>query len=120
MSRPDKPEFTMPTLTHEQVAVKNRVISVAGEIESLQVERRNLTNACTHVWVPYIRRDGSPYSWCSLIKDWEISSSACCFACGTHADRWYCVKSPTHLCEYEEDDTAWDSCIHCGQPDERK
>ncbi len=33
---------------------------------------------------------------------------------------WDCPTSPTGKCEYADDDFMEDSCIHCGQPEERK
>lgn len=34
---------------------------------------------------------------------------------------WTCSKSPIALCVYDDEvDQAWDECIFCGQPDERK
>jgi hypothetical protein len=36
-------------------------------------------------------------------------------------DRWDCNgDSPDGKCDYHEDDTEQDSCIYCGQPEERK
>lgn len=34
----------------------------------------------------------------------------------SHSD-WECKGSPTNFCMYTVD---WDSCIFCGEPDERK
>ena len=34
---------------------------------------------------------------------------------------WTCSKSPIALCVYDDEvDSAWDNCIFCGHPDERK
>lgn len=36
---------------------------------------------------------------------------------------WYCPSpnSPNHVCHYDnKKDPMWDSCIYCGQPDERR
>jgi hypothetical protein len=34
---------------------------------------------------------------------------------------WDCSESPTGYCEYDDEtDPARDSCIHCGDPEERK
>jgi hypothetical protein len=38
-----------------------------------------------------------------------------------HTGHWECVKSPLGRCQYDlEKDPAADSCIHCGDPEERK
>ena len=35
--------------------------------------------------------------------------------------RWECPNSPNGCCEYDDEaDPAWDECIHCGEPYERK
>jgi hypothetical protein len=54
--------------------------------------------------------------------------AARCLVCGAGFSElgWYCPDSPTHLCCYEQalpDGTVQvneDSCIYCGQPEERK
>lgn len=33
---------------------------------------------------------------------------------------WKCDKSISGYCEYKDDDVCNDSCIYCGQPEERK
>ncbi len=33
------------------------------------------------------------------------------------AEGWLCPDSPTGVCQYQKD---WDSCDHCGFPEERK
>ena len=34
---------------------------------------------------------------------------------------WECETSPIGVCVYDsEEDPCWDSCIFCGEPDERK
>lgn len=51
---------------------------------------------------------------------WErdpVSGAAVC-KCSMHADAWFCPTSPDKLCHYEKG--KFDSCIHCGQPEERK
>lgn len=36
-------------------------------------------------------------------------------------DGWVCQSSPTQRCQYNDDtDPMHDSCIHCGEPEERK
>ena len=35
--------------------------------------------------------------------------------------RWDCEESPSGFCQYDDiEDPAWDSCIHCNDPYERK
>lgn len=36
------------------------------------------------------------------------------------SDYWTCEQSPIGRCEYGPDDPANDSCVHCGDPEERK
>ena len=43
--------------------------------------------------------------------------SASCAVCGEDFG-WWCPKSPTHYCEYDETDTY--GCKWCHEPDERK
>ena len=43
--------------------------------------------------------------------------SASCAICGEDFG-WWCPKSPTHYCEYDESDTY--GCKWCHEPDERK
>jgi len=43
-----------------------------------------------------------------------------CVVCGEDLG-WFCPKSETKLCEYNDDeDPAHDHCLHCGHPEERK
>jgi hypothetical protein len=120
-ARPPKPDFHLPTLTPQQVEVKSRVIAIDGEIAALADQRDTLTESCQHIWVPRTDKKGDPYTWCTWLKDWEIISHAFCLVCGEHSSRWYCTVSPTHVCDYDsQQDPAWDDCIHCHQPDERK
>lgn len=44
---------------------------------------------------------------------------ACCRECEVELG-WFCRKSPTRVCEYDESDSNHDDCIHCGEPEERK
>ena len=46
----------------------------------------------------------------------QRGDSAVCLICGTDLG-WFCPTSPTKSCEYSDNP---DSCIHCGDPDERK
>lgn len=39
-----------------------------------------------------------------------------CVVCGTSFG-WFCPTAPNKHCEYKDDP---DSCIYCGQPEERK
>jgi hypothetical protein len=54
-------------------------------------------------------------------KDRWRSDGANCEGCGLDMG-WYCPCSPTHVCNYEQEDGSYDSdhCIHCHMPDERK
>lgn len=56
----------------------------------------------THEGLPDNWNDGS-YSVFCAICDKEFG--------------WYCPKNPKGYCEYPEEN---DTCIHCGEPDERK
>ena len=39
----------------------------------------------------------------------------------TDPELWACEDSPTRFCRYDNvEDPAWDSCIHCDEPYERK
>lgn len=54
-----------------------------------------------------------------VVKD-RRSDGASCQDCKESLG-WYCETSPTKTCQYdEENDPACDSCIYCGDPDERK
>ena len=119
-ARPPKPAFTLPTLTPMQQVTADIIKSIEQRIELLEEERASWEEDCKHVWVPFTKK-GDPYTWCTWRKAWEICSHAFCLVCGESSARWYCVKSPTNICEYDEDeDPALDTCIHCGDPDERK
>jgi len=40
---------------------------------------------------------------------------------GVRIGDWDCADSPIGICVYNSDeDPAWDSCLICGEPDERK
>lgn len=43
-----------------------------------------------------------------------------CPDCHQPLGEWYCPESTTGKCEYAEDDVCRDTCLHCGQPAERK
>lgn len=66
----------------------------------MQAARAVVREMHTHVW------EADPVSGAAVCK------------CGTHADAWFCPTSPDKLCHYERG--KFDSCIHCGQPEERK
>ena len=66
---------------------------------------------CVHTWVASEPRR----------QEIDGSSRAKCSQCGFNAKLWYCPSSPTHLCDYDfDEDPCADSCLHCGQPEERK
>ena len=74
---------------------------IVAHIEALQLELNSVRKACEHEYVP----------------EQQDSESATCAKCGSNPFAWYCVASPTKLCEYERGN-EW--CIHCGYPEERK
>jgi hypothetical protein len=44
-----------------------------------------------------------------------------CTKCSEFAEGWYCPTSPTHQCVYDSaEDPRHDSCVYCGDPEERK
>ena len=58
-------------------------------------------------------------------KDKWRSDSTSCENCGLSIG-WYCPKAPDHFCHYDDDDESEtydpcrDTCLFCGNPDERK
>lgn len=118
MKRPPKPEYVRPTLTPEQTAVKERAELLEREIRERQRDLARLVHDCKHVWVAGWRKV-NPYEWADWLQRWWICAGAYCLICGVDGG-WYCEQSPTHQCEYADDDHAQDNCIHCGMPDERK
>ena len=50
-------------------------------------------------------------------RETETCCGASCAVCGEEFE-WWCPKSPTHYCEYDETNTY--GCKWCGEPDERK
>lgn len=46
---------------------------------------------------------------------------AVCGTCGKELG-WWCEDSPTHTCDYWQDDGSYDEdqCRYCGEPEERK
>jgi hypothetical protein len=117
-SRPPKPEYDIPKLTPEQNAVKDRLWEIKRELTKLQRERAEIQNSCTHVWVA--TDAGNPYRWSTHRKEWVIEATAFCILCNSDSGRWVCTRSPSGMCEYEDDDVCCDTCNHCGDPDERK
>jgi len=113
-------------LTPEQNAHKSRIDALYASIGKLEDELTELIGQCRHVF-----DDG---------KDEFGHDMAQCLVCG-ESFGWYCPKSPDHVCHYWSND-GWlvlidgteamvpeghdstcessDSCIFCGQPEERK
>lgn len=67
---------------------------------------------CKHNFIPH-----EPYD----PKDEWFSSGCTCENCGLDGG-WYCPKSPSGQCDYEQKDGSVDPdhCVWCGMPDERK
>ena len=78
--------------------------------ERIQSQIRMTKAEHTHMYVPR-----TPYD----PDDKWFSSGAICIICGDTASGWYCHISPTKQCQYHPESHG-ESCIHCGQPEERK
>jgi hypothetical protein len=78
--------------------LKEEIEDKRAKLSALQDEYNSLLRKCPH--------DIQPRS----------PGIAVCVVCQKHFG-WWCPESPKHFCEYGEDP---DSCIYCGQPEERK
>lgn len=74
----------------------------------LQAKKHLLRKSCKHSYVPTRPYDPS---------DPWFSASCICNRCGDEGG-WYCPKSPDGQCHYTQ--KSGETCIHCGNPDERK
>jgi hypothetical protein len=91
-------------MTAEQQILHDKIVAKETEAQRATQEARQLRLSCSH----------------SFIKRGD---SAICEVCRVDGG-WWCPSSPSHCCEYEEQTEgaphAEESCIHCGEPDERK
>lgn len=121
-SRPSKPEIEIPTLTPEQASIKTKAFrhraNVQNALEALHIAqdgRAKLEAQCNHLYIPT-----GNYEWNEWSKQWNINCGGSCAICSKPLQGWYCPKAPNHQCEYDEEDSCQDDCIHCHLPDERK
>jgi len=85
----------------EQKAYAKKISDLREYVNKVQGTLNKLIKECKHLIVE--------------IKDF---GGAYCDICG-ESFGWYCEKSPTKYCEYDES-SGWIDCKHCGQPKRRK
>lgn len=83
--------------------LEQKIRLIKGEIDLIQQE-------CPHVLEPHVLKDG------------EKLGHKRCPKCEKYYNGWWCEKSPTTFCDYEQDDGTFDPdcCRYCGAPSERK
>lgn len=117
MARPPKPEYILPILTEEQTNISHVISDLNNQIDALKDQRTLLIAKCDHIWVP----DSRKYTWDSWVKEWTINDDwSGCMICEETGPAYACGKSPVGHCEYEGYDVRRDSCLYCGNPEERK
>lgn len=87
--------------------VKTQIKEIDNEIAELEEQKRKLTETQnTAISVLMNKRN-------------ELLKKA--FPANLCQGDWDCPNSPTGLCGYDpRKDPAFDSCVFCGEPDERK
>lgn len=88
----------MTLIRADLLDLKIDIEAVRIQINALQDKERMLIRSCPHD----IQGDGA--------------GGAQCVVCGMSFG-WFCPTAPNKHCEYKDDP---DSCIYCGQPEERK
>lgn len=86
-------------MNKQQIAYAKKIDDLREYVNGVQQTLYKLIRNCDHFIINF--------------GDYE---SAVCDICGTSFG-WYCRESPKKYCEYKAGD---ESCIHCGQPSERK
>ena len=118
MPQPD-PEVMTP----EQIATQTRRLFLEEQMWTAQLHIGDIKRACKHFIVKgrvmYSPAKGKVVNTHEGKDDnWNDGCfSASCAICGEDFG-WWCPKSPTHYCEYDETDTY--GCKWCHEPDERK
>ena len=120
MTRPEKPSLNIPVLTPEQEATKLHIKSLKLIAKDVTCAVNHAVNKCEHIWAPTAdyRYEHGDY----LKKGkWRINCSVRCMICAKFGATWFCPTAPKMVCEYNElKDPACDTCLYCGEPDERK
>ena len=99
-------------LTPTELVLRDKIANARELLDRTQVNLGSLLVACTH----------------RVVRSAQDGMAARCLVCGAGFSElgWYCPDSPTHLCCYEQAlpdgpvQVNEDSCIYCGQPEERK
>jgi len=117
MERPPRPIYVAPDLSEEQKEFRREVGRLRDEVCYAQSLLAEHIRKCEHIFVPAGK--GFNAEWNKYTNEWLADCGAKCFICNKQAE-WYCLQSPTNVCLYNDDDWNMDSCIYCGQPDERK
>lgn len=118
------PQPDPAVMTPEQIAMQVRRLFLEEQIWQNQKYLAAITRECKEHFIIKGRiyycpakiavvnsMEGRYDKW----NDGDFSAS--CAVCGEDFG-WWCPKSPTHYCEYDENNIY--GCKYCGQPDERK
>ncbi len=86
-----------------------RIVKLIKQSYQIREEMSVIRAACKHKYKP-TGKGKDKY-------DWGLVSA--CIHCGddSHGWKWWCPKSPTHMCDYSK---SWDDCLYCRLPEERK
>lgn len=84
--------------------MNTEMIKAREAVTAAQKRVAEIEDACQHKIV-----NDSP--------EWPEAGEGVCSECGYATGSWYCPdNAPSHRCEYSR---SYDSCDHCGQPQER-
>ncbi len=107
-------------VTRSDSGATTQLEGIKPGVESLQMLKRLIrdTESFLHSALEAVYLSCPHHKDPSLIfkTAWD---GACCRECEVELG-WFCPKSPTRACQYNEDDADHEDCIHCGDPEERK
>jgi hypothetical protein len=97
-------------LTKEEAVMVVRLEEISRKVTELRMQRREVLRGHT---CRVDAKENPSYISAGGWKDW--GGARCCICNVNHG--WYCPDSPDHSCHYSQ---SYDSCDHCGEPEERK
>lgn len=115
MNRFDKPKIEFPEQTPERIKFAMELLVVKLNADRAMAAYNDMKRSCQHAIIP-AHQDEHAWWWNTYSEEWTLCTSAKCCMCN-EIFGWYCLKSPTKICEYER---RSENCIHCHEPDERK
>jgi hypothetical protein len=98
-------------LTEHEIKIRDNIRTYKLAIRRY---RRKISTKCKHTCI-ILEKEVPDYVGMTI--NW---GDAICAICNENYG-WYCEKSPTHACSYEQPDgTIIEYCSYCGEPYERK